>query len=430
MLKYSSITKLNNVSEYPNPKATMGFVIFYPFQFYALKNIYLNFIDRAEFIIDHSVKEKIPDSAFEKTAQFLLEKRVSFRILPKQAHSSEESLKKFFVQYQALVGLTLTCCLSHQVNRDRIKIRVEYGLGKDLHEFHPNQSKFDLLLLFGEQSLALSKFYTHCAVVGNTRFDDWFNNSIDTNLLQEVSDKLDLRKKKILYLPTHGDLSSLDDLTEELNRLKFKFNIIIKLHHLTVYHDPKKIDMLRQKGFLVFDDTMDALILYKLADVVLGDNSGVLFEALLIKKPLVVADFLDREFFNEHFRFMSPKSHTGTPMTYADSIEQQLKNKVDLRVKRVEELENILEKAIGSSENITAGTEQILKNAFAFNDGKCSLRAKNVIEEFVSLKELPPKPILYYIFEAFAEEVRVRTIWNIKRMGLMDKIRYLWKNFL
>lgn len=419
----------NNLPENPNPNARIGFVIFYPFQFYALKNLYAVMQNDAEFIIDNSVKEMIPDLAFERTAEFLAQKNVKFRVLSKEEHSSAESLENFFSPYKALVGLTLTCCLAHPINHDRVKVRVEYGLGKDLHEFHPNQSKFDLLLLFGNRSLELAKFYTNCEVVGNTRFDDWFNDSIDHDLETMVREKLDPSKKTILYLPTHSDLSSLNSLADELSRINSKFNIVIKPHHMTVYHEPETIDSLRGAGFIMFDDTIDTLALYKVADAVLADNSGVLFETLLIKKPLVVADLLDEEFFEEHRKFLNPKNNSGMPMTYQNSIEQQFKDKATFRVKNPDELESVLKQAI-AGDKVSSKSEFDMNNIFSFNDGKCSLRAQTAIQNFLSLKENPPKPILHHVFDAFAEEIKIRTLQSIKKMTFVNKVNYIWKHLL
>lgn len=422
--------KSNNFLAKPNSDARIGFVIFYPFQFYALKNLYALLQNDAEFIIDNSVKEIIPDRAFERTAEFLSQKNVKFRVLSKEEHSSAESIKNFFDRYEALVGLTFTCCFAHPVNHKRPKIRVEYGLGKDLAEYHPNQSRFDLLLLYGKRSLELYRFYSKCDVVGNTRFDDWFNNSIDLDLVSKVREKLDPSKKTILYLPTHSDLSSLNSLAGELSRINSKFNIIVKPHHMTVYHEPEKIGSLRETGFTVFDDTMDTLALYKVADVVLADNSGVLFETLLIKKPLVVADLLNKEFFEQHRKFLNPKNNTGMPMTYQNSIEQQFKDKVTFRINNPDELESTLEQAVAVAHKIPTKSKYDISDIFSFNDGKCSMRAKTAIQNFLSLKDNPPKPILHHVFDAFAEETKLRTLQSIRKMPFMDKVNYIRKHLL
>lgn len=427
------VEKHNNFMfrERPNPGAKIGFVVYYPFQFYPLKNIYAQFKDDAEFVVDHSIKEKIPDTAPEKTAQLLAKKGVYFRVLSKETHRSAQSLGKFFRQYRALISLTFTCCFWHEVNENRPKIRIEYGAGKDLSKFHPRQSKFDLLLLYGKRSAELSKFYTHSAIVGNTRFDDWFNDAVDKDYIKTLRTKLDSSKKTILYLPTHSELSSLEALENTLSGMRSKFNVLIKLHHLTVYHEPAILDSLLKKNFIVFDDTADSLPLYKIADVILGDNSSANFEALFFKKPLVITDFLDKEFFEAHrMRFGYYKSNVGAPQVYANSMEQQIKSKAAFRVKNPADLESALGQALWSPDVFSKERDEITKNVFSFNDGKCSLRAKEAIENFLSLKERPEKPVLYYVFDAFAEETRIKAITRVKNLPLLRKLKFIWSNFL
>ncbi|KKU52790.1 MAG: hypothetical protein A3H69_02350 [Candidatus Sungbacteria bacterium RIFCSPLOWO2_02_FULL_47_9] len=415
----------------PNPHAKIGFIIFYPFQFYALKNIYAQFKYEAEFIVHDSPREEIAGRGLRATVGLLREKGVYFRILGGKRHASGEMLKRFFSRYDALVGLTFTYCCVRPERSSIRKIRVEYGAGKDLWKFHPLQSKLNSLLLYGERSAELYKFYTHYTIVGNTRFDDWFNDTLDRNFINKTRAQLDSSKKTIFYVPTHGELSFLDELVYPLSSIKKRFNVIIKLHHRTICDEPQKITSLREKGFTVFDDTTDSLPLYKIADVVLGDNSSALLEALLAKKPLVIADFFSKEFLEDHrIRFRHHKNKILVPQTYSGSIEQQLKNKVAFCVKNPSELEKALEHALASPDKFAAEREEITRKVFAFNDGRCSLRAKAAIENFLALKEPPPKQILYYIFDACVEETRIETMESIKKMTLFRKLKFIFQNLL
>ena len=118
------------------------------------------------------------------------------------------------------------------------------------------------------------------------------------------------------------------------------------------------------------------------------------------------------------------------PQTYSGSIEQQLKNKVAFCVKNPSELEKALEHALASPDKFAAEREEITRKVFAFNDGRCSLRAKAAIENFLALKEPPPKQILYYIFDACVEETRIETMESIKKMTLFRKLKFIFQNLL
>ena len=45
-------TQASTTPDTDTAHATIGFVIYYPFQFYVYKNVYRHLMDRAEFIID------------------------------------------------------------------------------------------------------------------------------------------------------------------------------------------------------------------------------------------------------------------------------------------------------------------------------------------------------------------------------------------
>lgn len=426
-------TNENNlkVLEKPNPHARFGFVIFSPYQFYALKNIYNEFGDEAEFVADYVGSEQIPPIAFERSVEFLSQKGVSFRVLTETDHITEKSLEQFFSRYTALIGLNFAGCFSDPVNTNRVKIRVEYGAGKDLVKFHPMQSRFDFTLLYGKHGAELLKFYTVCAVVGNPRFDSWFKDDLDRHFIEEVKAKLDPLKRTFLYVPTYGSLSTLDILSRSLAELKDKFNVMVKLHHRTVYEEPQWLAFFREKGIIVVDEMADTLPLYKIADAVLGDNSSAVFEALLVKKPLVIAGFHGKEFFEKYPRQFYFKNRFQRPQTYLGSIEQQLKNKAAITITDPRELPNALENAIAAVDRFSSERDKIIQDVFAFQDGECAVRAKRAIEDFLSSAHyIEQRPPLYYIFDSFAEEMRLKTVGDIERLGFWEKLKFILKNLL
>ena len=62
-----------SVPDNPNPQADIGFVVFYPFQFYVLKDIYKHLEGRSEFIIDLGAFFPVrqPESLLLATVGFL-----------------------------------------------------------------------------------------------------------------------------------------------------------------------------------------------------------------------------------------------------------------------------------------------------------------------------------------------------------------------
>lgn len=416
-------------NENPNPNAKIGFVIAYPYQYYPLKNIYLKFKNAAEFIIDQRgcLNQHESEQPFKKTADFLKESGVYFRALPLSKYHPRE-LETFFSSYRALVGLIYVGCFESKINKNKTKIRIEYGSGKELRKFHPSNANFDLILLQGRKQEELTKFYTSCSVTGSPRFDDWFNDKLDYNFIKKTKDSLIPGKKAILYLPTHGSLSSLDVMTETIISLKNTFNILVKPHHLTVYEEPQKINRLRKNGITVFDDTVDTLNLYNIADVVLGDNSSALFEALLLKKPLVIADFWDQNFFNQHQKEFFYNREIRRPQTYFESIEQRLKREAAICIKKPEELRSAIDKSLELPDIFTNTQKKFVEDTYEFNDGKCADRAKEIMEQFMYQQHPSAKPILHHVFKAYATELKITYIEQIKSLPALKKAIFIIKN--
>ena len=97
------------------------------------------------------------------------------------------------------------------------------------------------------------------------------------------------KEKTILYLPTYGNLNSINEITNELIKLRSKYRIITKEHHGTDYFNYEKE---KREKLSIFDECYDSKMpledLLKKADVVLTDNSGSIFEAIYTNIPVCI----------------------------------------------------------------------------------------------------------------------------------------------
>lgn len=98
------------------------------------------------------------------------------------------------------------------------------------------------------------------------------------------------KKKTLLYLPTYGYLNSIDDVLEQLKYLGKKYNIITKEHHGTNYlhSENEKSKKLNKYINKFYDSSYPLNKLLEIADVVLSDNSGSIFEALYSEVPVCI----------------------------------------------------------------------------------------------------------------------------------------------
>ncbi|HGH5981388.1 TPA: CDP-glycerol glycerophosphotransferase family protein, partial [Kluyvera georgiana] len=93
--------------------------------------------------------------------------------------------------------------------------------------------------------------------------------------------------KTILYVPTWGDLSSIDDFLESVMALSGEYNVILKLHHNTDLLEGHRKN--RVNGRInYFGANDDLLELISVSDIVISDYSGAIFDAIYFNKPVVL----------------------------------------------------------------------------------------------------------------------------------------------
>jgi len=293
-------------------------------------------------------------------------------------------------------------------NLDKRKIHLTYGAGKDLITYGIWKRFFDLILAYGRRDNKLFSLYTQSRIVGNPKFDDWFNGEFDEEMLFNLKSRLDSNKKTILYLPTHSDLSSIDRLAAGLKRIAKKYNVLVKLHYYTPREEPERVKKLTHKDIILFKDDVDLLPLLKFADVALSDNSSAIFDVILADKPIVLTDFLSDDYLDiEHRKPRYYRRGEARALTYSGSIEQKIKKEgLIITIKKPKELEEAVEKALKDEFFYQEARRAIRNELFAFQDGRCGRRAAQAIREFLSLKELPERPLLYHLLETFEMELR------------------------
>lgn len=389
----------------------IGLVMFYPFQYYVLKDIYKHLGNEAEFVVDLGAFFPVrqPASLRDAIIGLLQKSGARYRILEHEAYYSAERMDDFFSPYVALVSLWERGCVMHACNRDKKKICATYGAGKELTMVRPSRGYYDLILAYGPRDSELFSYYTRSVVVGNPKFDDWFNDNLDRDAVTVVRSKMDPTRRTILYLPTHGDLSSVDELATPLRRLAKKYNVVVKLHYFIVHEEPERVAALSDSNIHLYGDDFDLLPLLKIADVVLSDNSSAIFDAILADKPVIVTDFHDAEYLDfGHKERRQSRRGINTALTFSRSIEQEIKReKRILSFSDPEELESKVSVALEDSDYYRQERKKLVSELFAFNDGKCGERAAQRVIECINDNSKKERPILYHAIEAYKTRIGV-----------------------
>jgi CDP-glycerol glycerophosphotransferase (TagB/SpsB family) len=414
------------IKDNPNPQAILGFVIVYPFQFYVYKNIYRHLTKEAEFIVDLGCffPVKQPTYLLDNLISLLVREKVYFRVLNYNDYFDLSFLERFFSKYQALVSVWRRGCLKIPcVWENRKQIHLPYGCGKELTTFGFWKANFDLILAYGVRDQSIFSQYTSSAVVGNPKFDDWFSKNLDQELIEKIKNQLDPLKKTLLYLPTHSDLSSIDLIAENLREMTSKFNVLIKFHYYNVYEEKERLHKFSQKEILKFDDSTDLLVLLGIADVVLSDNSSVIFDTILADKPIVVADFWSKDFLDTDFKKVkSYRRGWSGPLTYSGSIEQLIKKEGQvITINSPGELSLALNKALLDQDSFyRKERKKIRENLFSYNDGNCGKRAATEIKGIIQKKELPPKPLFYHLL--YPDKIKEDVLTAEQQLKIVQEI--------
>ncbi len=228
-------------------------------------------------------------------------------------YTSEKNLHNIANQYDVIVATSFP--LTMKPINTKVVI-IQYGLAKDKNQFDYRWAGAELGLVYGKYSQEKLENRCESIVVGNPRFDDFFNQTLDRNILLEMEEYLDRSKKTILYSPTWGELSSEPYFAEQIATLKGIYNVIYNPHHLTLIRglENKLLDKsacISSKNLNINKDPTPYLL--KISDLVISDMSGAIFDALYCNRRVVLLDN----------KFIVEKGHKKTS---SNSLEVALRN--------------------------------------------------------------------------------------------------------
>lgn len=397
----------------PNPQAKIAFVIYYPFQFYVYKNVYSHLKDEAEFVIDLGAffPTRQNEDILPATEALLEKHGARYRVLQHEDYYYPRFLERFLAPYDVLISVWQRGCLNTEAAQAKKLVHMTYGVGKELTTFDLRKVKFDLILAYGEYDHAFYSLLSNSIVAGNPKFDDWFTNTVDTEAVSNMTARLDRSKKTVLYLPTHSDLCSIKDLAGDLKKITDEYNVIVKLHYYTPREEPELVELLKNPRIVLLQDDTDLLPLLKLADVVVSDNSSVIFDAMLANKPVIVTDFHSTEYLDaEHKSIRMYRRGQASALTYSNSIEQRIKRDgtVDT-IAKPEELRMRIAEVLARDDKRERRVA-LAAQLFSYRDGQSGKRAVDAIRELI--KNGPKeRPFLYHALEHYTTNV-LRRPWR------------------
>lgn len=167
---------------------------------------------------------------------------------------------------------------------------LQYGCAKETHNYGTWRALSSLMLTYGSYTQEKISLLCPAVAVGNPRYDVWSEKGFHSLAEDKYKPLLDSNKKTILYMPTWGELSSVDIFLESIIALSNEYNILMKLHHNTDILEKNRVSKNDTRSIHYFGATDDALELLSISDMVLTDYSGAIFDAIYCEKPLLLLD--------------------------------------------------------------------------------------------------------------------------------------------
>lgn len=250
-----------------------------------------------------------------------------------------------------------------------IKVQIFHGLCEEKKGHYKITGFFDLYCTSGPlitarfQQLAQRKGYFVVRETGWPKIDRLLAPFNRTELAQRLG--LPVEHKIVLYAPTFSPRfkSSRKMLTVIREMPRPDETWIIKLHDLM---DPSERESFRRLACdrIRFYESPDNIPLLQVADVLISDTSSVVYEFMLLDKPVI-------------------------------TLNARVRLEKGLNLTRIEHLRDALDRTFAQPDEFKEGREQALAAIHPYRDRQSSRRVLQAVEQFCNQnldKQLRPKP--------------------------------------
>ncbi|GAA4908233.1 Stealth-like protein [Stackebrandtia albiflava] len=190
---------------------------------------------------------------------------------------SQENLKSLDGRYDAVVCQTPVLPL--QFFDKTLVVAQQYSLAKERYQYGVWRAHAHLNLMYGQHPLNRVAGFCRAAAVGNPLLDGIFQGEPPVRDSWQSGGG----RKRILYMPTYGSLSSVPSVLPALREIDA--DVTVKLHHA---EDRELVKELPEHMRVVYADA-DPVRLLAEHDGVISDFSGAAFDALYAGLPVVLA---------------------------------------------------------------------------------------------------------------------------------------------
>jgi|GEM_PF-430380 len=158
-------------------------------------------------------------------------------------------------------------------------VAQQYSLAKERYQYGAWRAQASMNLMYGPYSTAQISGFANAVAVGNPLLDDAYVADAMMCKPRRVSGRL-----RVLYMPTYGDLSNKRAVIAGL--LTERIALTVKLHHA----ERELRDVQREGSVRIVRSDVDPIQLILDHDLVVSDYSGAIYDALAVRRPVLVVE--------------------------------------------------------------------------------------------------------------------------------------------
>ena len=268
-------------------------------------------------------------------------------------------------------------------------VLIVHGIGTKLSAFTEEKNKFDIRFIEGAFRLRrLKDLYPNAKTiwenVGFSKLDD-----VLAYKPNEISDLfnhygLDRNKKTILYAPTFYP-SSLEKMPDNFPEQFKDYNLIIKPHFFSYIRKKykkqrRKLELWKNYNnvYVAGFDDFNIVPFYALADLLISDESSVVFEFAALDKPVILNRFLKLRL---SYRLFGQRKFKKRMEPAMDQFRDLGEN-----IWRFKDLKDTVEHELANPENYKQRRAECTHEIIGPVDGKVSVRMVDLLENLRSVK--------------------------------------------
>lgn len=250
-------------------------------------------------------------------------------------------------------------------------VMLQYGYAKEPHNYGTWRALADLNLVYGDYPKEKILKYSPAKAVGNPRLQLWYDEDFHINARNKYKNNIVDGRLTVLYMPTWGELSSIEQYIDAVIKLSDNYNVLVKLHHNTDLLEKGRLNTLDANNIHFFGANDDSLELLSISDIVISDYSGAIFDAIYCRKPVVLLDkeieeLLEEDKIDTHslefnrrddlgYRVDNPSNLSGSIQYIANNYESIITDKEAIKSELYEYSENSIEKCIEAIDSLMSG---------------------------------------------------------------------------